>query len=240
MDVPADVLRDSWVQVPLPALDSHTSPTFVSDTADDRGGDNYDDRGGDNYDDSLNNKTGQEKSTGNVSESDTSDTSDSDKKCNGDEEIVPEVISSKTKFPSVATDKEIKSDVTHVTHVTPTRTDTTANLSHESTTINAESKVIDIAGLLSAKERERCKQSSLTDEQINIFYQVFNELENTSNLHPGSYSSDDKGTIGGGELRGHLVSVGKFTPNDAEWIVKEMQRIGNIKKVALDTFRRVS
>ena len=46
--------------------------------------------------------------------------------------------------------------------------------------------------------------------------------------------------IGGGELRGHLVSVGKFTASDADWIVKEMQRVGNIKKVALDTFRRVS
>jgi hypothetical protein len=69
---------------------------------------------------------------------------------------------------------------------------------------------------------------------------VFNELENASNLQPGSYSSDDKGTIEGGELRSRLVSVGKFTANDAEWIVKEMQRIGNINKVALDTFRRAS
>lgn len=96
------------------------------------------------------------------------------------------------------------------------------------------------AGLPSEKERDRCKQSSLTDEQINIFYQVFNELENASNLQPGSFSSDDKGTIGGEELRSRIVSVGKFTANYAEWIVKEMQRIGNIKKVAFDTFRRAS
>ncbi len=104
---------------------------------------------------------------------------------------------------------------------------------------DAEGRVMDIASL-SAKERERCKQTFLTEEQVNAFYRVFNELENASNLQPGSYSPDDKGTMGGGELRGRLVSVGKFTANDADWIVKEMQRIGNIKKVALDTFRRVS
>jgi hypothetical protein len=76
---------------------------------------------------------------------------------------------------------------------------------------------MDIADLPSEKERERCKQTSLTDEQVNIFYQVFNELENASNQQPGSFSSDDKGTIGGRELRSRLVSVGGFTANDADW-----------------------
>ena len=63
---------------------------------------------------------------------------------------------------------------------------------------------------------------------------MFNELEN------GSYSSDDKGTIGTEELRSRLVLVGKFTPNDADRIIKEMRRIGNIKEVMFDTFRRAS
>ena len=120
----------------------------AADTADDRGGDNYDEY----------NKTGQEKSTGEVSESDTSDTSDSDKKCNGDEESVPEVVSNKPKIPSVDADKKIMSDVTHVTHVTPTRTDTTANLSDASNTISAESKVIDMqAYLLQKREKDANK-----------------------------------------------------------------------------------
>jgi len=178
--------------------------------------------------------TEQDESSEKVSESDTSDTSDSEKKG-----VNQEVASNKAKIPSVTTDKEIKSDVTDVTHVTPTQRDT-ANFSRASDTINAEGTVMDIEGLLSEKERERCKQTSLTYEQINTFYRVFNELENVSNLHPGSFSSDDKGTIYREELRSRLVSVGKLTANDADWIIKEMRRIGNIKEVMFDTFRRVS
>ena len=175
----------------------------------------------------------QEVPAGNVSESDTSDTSDSDKNCNR-EENEPEVGPDRIQIPSITNDNEVKSHVTHVTHVTPTQEDTTS-LSYASNIIKCISK-----SLLSAKENERCKQSSLKDEQINIFYQVFNELENTSNLQPGSYSSDDKGTIGIEELRCRLVLVGKLTANDAEWIIKEMQRIGNIKEVMFDTFRKAS
>jgi hypothetical protein len=175
-----------------------------------------------------------------MSESDTSDTSDSDKKRNNNEEKGSEVVFDRPQCPSTTTDKDIMSHVTHVTHVTSIRTNTTANISHTSNIINGEGTVIEIAGLPSEKERERCKQTSLPDEQVNTFYRVFNELENASNLQPGSYSSDDKGTIGGGELRGRLVLEGKVTPNDADWIVKEMQRIGNINKVVFDTFRRAS
>jgi hypothetical protein len=194
--------------------------------------DTADDRVGDNYEDSLNNKTGQEQSTGKVPESDTSDTSDSDKGCNGDEENGSEVVPDRTHVPSFTPDKDIMSDVTHVTHVTSTQTDAT-NFSCASDTINAEGTVVDSLLDLSEKERDRCKQTSLTDGQIIAFYQVFNELENESNLQPCSFSSDDKGTIGGEELTSRLVPA-----NDADWLVKEMQRIGNIRKVAFDTFRR--
>lgn len=141
--------------------------------------------------------------------------------------------------PQITTEKEIL-NVNHVNHVTPAQRCSTNPSCNAANTVDADGTVRDIAGSLSAKERERCKQTSLTDEQVNIFYQVFNELENVSNLNPGSFSSDDKGTIGREELKSCLVSVGKFTENDADWLVKEMQRIGNIKKVAFDTFRRAS
>jgi hypothetical protein len=126
--------------------------------------------------------------------------------------------------PQFTTGKEIL-NVNPVSHVTSAQG-------------GADGTVIDIPGQTSAKERERCKQTSLTGEQINVFYQVFNELENASNLHPGSFSSDDRGTVGREELRSRLVLVGKFTANDADWIIKEMQRIRNIKEVMFDTFRR--
>jgi hypothetical protein len=174
-------------------------------------------RGGDNYDDGRGNNTGQVESTGKVSESDTSDTSDSDKKSNREDEVRSEVVPDSLEIPSTTTNKDTMSDVTHVIHVTP---------------------AVATAGLLSEKERDRCKKTSLTDEQINIFYQVFNESENASNLNPGSFSSDDRDTIGREELRNRLVLVGKLPANDADWMVKEMQRVGNIKEVMFDTFRR--
>jgi len=179
----------------------------------------------------------QEVPARNVSESDTSDTSDSDKNSNR-EENDPEVDPDRIQVPSITIDNEVKSHVIHVTHVTPTQNDTATatatSLSYPSNTMKG------ISILFSAKERERCKQSSLTGEQINIFYQVFNELENASKLQPGSSSSDDKGTIGIEELRCRLVLVGKLTPNDADRIIKEMQRIGNIEEVMFDTFRKAS
>jgi hypothetical protein len=189
------------------------------------------------------NATSQEESREEF-ESDTGDMSDRDKKGNNEENESDKVIHT---IPLATTHKDITSHVTPVTPVTSTETGTTTDTSHTS---NTEKRVdrdrggedidMDIADLCSAKERDRCKLIPLTDEQVNNFYRVLIKLETESNLQPGSYSSDDKGTIGGKELRNRLVLSGQFAADDANRIVKEIQRIGNIKKVAFDTFRRAS
>jgi len=161
--------------------------------------------------------------------------------CNKEEEsgIVPD----RPKIPSITAHKDIMLHVTHVTHGTSIQSGTTTSSSQTSDTMNrvdGNSTVMDVTDLPSAKERDRCKLIDLTDEQVNTVYRVLIKLETESNLQPGSYSSSDKGTLGGEELRSRLVLSGQFTADDANWIVKEMQRIGNIKKVAFDTFRRAS
>ena len=98
--------------------------------------------------------------------------SSGDKNGNSDEENGPEVIPDRPQVPSITTDKDTMSDVTYVTYVTSTQTGAATDFSRTSNTRNAEG-----TGLPSEKERDRCKQISLTDEQINVFCQVFRNEE---------------------------------------------------------------
>jgi len=50
----------------------------------------------------------------------------------------------------------------------------------------------------------------------------------------------DKRTVGGQELRQRLVSSGKFITSDAQMMIEEMVRRGELKLVSYDTYVRKS
>jgi hypothetical protein len=183
-------------------------------------------------------KIGQQDSTRKVFESDTSDTSDGDIKGNenGREK---DKLPHRPELPFSTADKDKMSHVTHVTHVTSEQSGTdNPNQPNPASEVRENTTCIDAAEFLSSKEREKCKQTTLTDEQISIFCQMFKNLEAESNLNPGSFSSDDKGTVGGEELRLRIVSSSNCKADEADRIVTELHRVGVIKKVAFDTFKR--
>lgn len=197
-----------------------------------------------NQEDKNNDNKKEEDSTVKESENDTSDTSDGDTiDTNWRNEVPPRPL-----VPITTGDEDMESCVIPVIPVIPVTpqkvaTTTVSNSSSKPAYTNMvdQNSPCNAVLLLSVKEKERCKQTNLTDEQVNVFYQAFNELEYASNHgYPGSYSSNDKGTVGGEELRLRIVSSDNFTADDANWIVDEIQRVGNIKKEAFDTFKRTS
>jgi hypothetical protein len=73
----------------------------------------------------------------------------------------------------------------------------------------------------------RPNNDKLEDIREVIFWQRFNELESSGNQ-----------TVKGEELRGSLVSSGKFYQSDAAMIIEQLVKTGKIEEVSFDTFRK--
>ena len=61
-----------------------------------------------------------------------------------------------------------------------------------------------------------------------VFWQRFKELEHKS----------PDGTVKGQDLRGSLVSSGKFYQSDAAMIIERLMKTGKIEEISFDTFKR--
>jgi len=73
-----------------------------------------------------------------------------------------------------------------------------------------------------------------------VFWQVYERLELYEQQKPSNYSQSDKNTVSGMKLQESLLATGKFHNNEAAVILENMVKVGKLKQVMLDTFRKVN
>jgi hypothetical protein len=81
--------------------------------------------------------------------------------------------------------------------------------------------------------------SFFDDDQLETFWCIVDELEQEQYSHLSSTMEVDKKTIGGQELKNHLVSSKKFFIGDAVRIIEDMVTTDKLEKVSFDTYRRI-
>lgn len=73
-----------------------------------------------------------------------------------------------------------------------------------------------------------------------VLWKTYIPLEEQQEQDPTNYTQADKKTVGGAQLRERLVSSGHFSEDEAIEIISDMVKVGKLKEVMLDTYRRMN
>jgi hypothetical protein len=73
-----------------------------------------------------------------------------------------------------------------------------------------------------------------------VLWETYVPLEEQQEQDPNNQMQADKKTVGGAQLRERLVSSGHFSQDEAIEIISDMVKVGKLKEVMLDTYRRMN
>lgn len=76
-------------------------------------------------------------------------------------------------------------------------------------------------------------------QKEDMLWQTYGPLEEQQEQDPTNHMQTDKNTVGGAQLRERLVSSGHFSDEEPIQIISDMVKVGRLKEVMLDTYRRV-
>jgi hypothetical protein len=107
-----------------------------------------------------------------------------------------------------------------------------------------EPNLKEVGIVISYKEDSHTKSDTLIIVNNNYitkdqtFWATFEELEAEESGNPDNMTADDKCTINGTNLQNRLVDSGKYDVNEANQMIANKVKVGSLKRVMDDTYRR--